>query len=55
MLKQYDLSIYFADQETLSQQGLNEHSNGLFRKDELSKNMDFNTVDQALTSLVAAK
>jgi IS30 family transposase len=50
-----DISIYFADPGTPSQRGLNEHSNGLLRKDGLPKTMDFNQVDQAFVSVVASK
>ncbi|WP_434121653.1 transposase, partial [Salinicoccus roseus] len=46
---------YFADPGTPSQRGLNEHSNGLLRRDGLPKDMDFNTVDQAFISSVAAR
>ena len=35
-----DIDIYFADPGTPSQRGLNEHSNGLLRKDGLPKEMD---------------
>lgn len=52
---QTDMSIYFADPGTPSQRGLNEHSNGLLRKDGLPKQMDFNQVDQAFVSAVASK
>lgn len=51
----HDVSIYFADPGTPSQRGLNEHSNGLLRKDGLPKEMDFNQVDQAFVSAVADK
>ncbi|WP_339099578.1 integrase [Enterococcus sp. DIV0840] len=50
-----DISIYFADPGTPSQRGLNEHSNGLLRKDGLPKTMDFNQVDQAFVAAVASK
>ncbi|GAA4059281.1 IS30 family transposase [Amphibacillus indicireducens] len=52
---QHDVSIYFADPGTPSQRGLNEHSNGLLRKDGLAKEMDFNQVDQTFVSAVANK
>ncbi|MCV3130028.1 hypothetical protein OHD54_12760, partial [Enterococcus hirae] len=35
--------------------GLNEHSNGLLRKDGLPKEMDFNQVNQGFISSVASK
>ncbi|KAA1039541.1 IS30 family transposase [Macrococcus equipercicus] len=41
---QHDISIFFADPGTLSQRGLNEHSNGMLRRNGLDKDMDFNTV-----------
>lgn len=50
-----DISIYFADPGTPSQRGLNEHSNGLLRKDGLPKQMDFNQIDQVFVSSVASK
>lgn len=50
-----DVSIYFADPRTPSQRGLNEHSNGLLRKDGLSKQMDFNQIDQVFVSSVASR
>lgn len=50
-----DISIYFADPGTLSQRGLNEHSNGLLRKDGLPNTMDFNQVDQKFVAAVASK
>ncbi|MCG1010978.1 IS30 family transposase, partial [Salinicoccus sp. ID82-1] len=55
MSNRNDLSIYFADPGTPSQRGLNEHSNGLLRKDGLPKDMNFNTVDQTFVSSVAAR
>jgi IS30 family transposase len=50
-----DIDIYFADPGTPSQRGLNEHSNGLLRKDGLPKEMDFNQVNQGFISSVASK
>src|SRR5699024_4345532 len=52
---QSDMSIYFADPGTPSQRGLNEHSNGLLRRDGLHKQMNFNQIDQAFVSSVAAR
>ena len=52
---QNDVAIYFADPGTPSQRALNEHSNGLLRKDGLPKEMDFNQVDQFFVSAVASK
>ncbi|MGO4942223.1 IS30 family transposase [Ruoffia tabacinasalis] len=51
---QNDVAIYFADPGTPSQRALNEHSNGLLRKDGLPKEMDFNQVDQSFVSAVAS-
>ena len=48
-----DIDIYFADPGTPSQRALNEHSNGLLRKDGLPKGMDFNQVDQTFVSSIA--
>ncbi len=52
---QHDISIFFADPGCPSQRGLNEHSNGLLRKDGLHKQMDFNTVNQHFISSVAMR
>lgn len=48
-----DISVFFADPGCPSQRGLNEHSNGLLRKDGLPKQMDFNEIDQQFISSVA--
>lgn len=50
-----DISIYFSDPGTPSQRGLNKNSNGLLRKDDHPKKMDFNQVDQACVSAIASK
>ena len=50
-----DVSIYFADPGTPSQRGLNEHSNGLLRKNGLTKQVDFNQIDQGFVSSVASR
>ena len=52
---QQDISIFFADPGCPSQRGLNEHSNGLLRKDGLPKQMDFNDVNQQFISSVAVR
>lgn len=48
------MAIYFADPGTPSQRALNEHSNGLLRKDGLPKETDFNQVDQSFVSGIAS-
>ena len=40
----HDISIFFADPGTPSQRGLNEHSNGILRRSELEKELDFSSV-----------
>lgn len=52
---QNDVEIFFADPGTPSQRGLNEHSNGLLRKDGLPKSMDFREVTEAFIQSVASK
>ncbi|WP_252314164.1 IS30 family transposase [Sinobaca sp. H24] len=51
----HDISIYFADPGTPSQRGLNEHSNGLLRRNGLPKQMDFQQVEQPYISAVTSK
>ena len=48
-----DINIYFADPGCPSQRGLNEHSNGLLRRDGLSKGMDFTDISQEILSQTA--
>lgn len=55
MSNQNDIAIYFADPGTPSQMDLNEHSNGLLRRDGLFKNIDFNQVNQSFVSSVDKK
>lgn len=48
-----DVSIFFADPGCPSQRGLNEHSNGLLRRDGLPKQMDFSEITQIFLWQVA--
>ena len=48
-----DINIYFANPGCPSQRGLNEHSNGLLRRDKLSKGMDFTDISQETLSQTA--
>lgn len=50
-----DIDIYFADPGRPCQRGLNENSNGLLRRDGLTKGMDFNTVSQSFIETIASK
>ena len=50
-----DIAIFFADPGTPSQRGLNEHSNGLLRRDGLPKTMDFRDTDETFIQSVASK
>ena len=49
----HDISIFFADPDTPSQCGLNEHSNGILRRNGLDKELDFNSVTDDLIISVA--
>lgn len=49
----HDIHVFFADPGCPSQRGLNENSNGLLRKDGLTKQMDFNEVDEAFVQAIA--
>lgn len=42
-------------QDVLGQRGLNEHSNGLLRRNGLPKQMDFTTISQNYLSAIADK
>ncbi|OTP09997.1 integrase [Enterococcus sp. 10A9_DIV0425] len=50
-----DIAIFFADPGTPSQRRLNEHSNGLLRRDGLPKTMDFRDTDETFIQSVASK
>ena len=50
-----DIAIFFADPGTPSQRGLNEHSNGLLRRNGLPKTMDFRDTDETFIQSVASK
>lgn len=51
----HDIDIFFADPGCPGQRGLNEHSNGLLRRNGLPKQMDFIDVSQQFLSTVADK
>ena len=48
-----DINIYFANPGCPSQRGLNEHSNGLLRRDKILKGMDFTDISQETLSQTA--
>ena len=50
----HDIDIYFADPGCPGQRGLNEHSNGLLRRDGLTKQMDFNEVSSDFIHSIAS-
>ncbi|AXY25934.1 IS30 family transposase [Suicoccus acidiformans] len=52
---EFDIDIFFADPGCPSQRGLNEHTNGLLRRDGLPKGTDFNEVDEDFLKEVTFK
>ncbi|HEL1008840.1 TPA: IS30 family transposase, partial [Streptococcus equi subsp. zooepidemicus] len=52
---EHDIDIFFADPGCPAQRGLNEHSNGLLRRDGLPKQMDFRGLTQEFLSAIADK
>ncbi|EFX96080.1 integrase core domain protein [Streptococcus vestibularis ATCC 49124] len=51
----HDIDIFFADPGCPGQRGLNEHSNGLLRRNGLPKQMDFTNISQNYLSATADK
>ena len=51
----HDIDIFFVDLGCLGQRGLNEHSNGLLRRNGLPKQMDFTNISQNYLSATADK
>ena len=51
----HDIDIFFADPGCPGQRGLNEHSNGLLRRNGLPKQMDFTNISQNYSSAIADK
>ena len=51
----HDIDILFADPGCPGQRGLNEHSNGLLRRNGLPKQMDFTNISQNYLSAIADK
>ena len=51
----HDIDIFFADLGCPEQRGLNEHSNGLLRRNGLLKQMDFTNISQNYLSATADK
>ena len=51
----HDIDIFFADPGCPGQRGLNEHSNGLLRRNGLPKQMDFTNISQNDLSAIADK
>ena len=55
ILNAHDIDIFFADPGCPGQRGLNEHSNGLLRRNGLPKQMDFTNFSQNHLSAIADK
>ena len=53
--KASDIDIFFADPGCPGQRGLDEHSNGLLRRNGLPKQMDFTTISQKYLSAISDK
>ena len=53
--KASDIDIFFEDPGCPGQRGLDEHSNGLLRRNGLPKQMDFTTISQKYLSAIADK
>ena len=51
----HDIDIFFADPGCPGQRGLNEHSNGLLRRNGLPKQIDFTNISQNYLSATADK
>ena len=51
----HDIDIFFVDLGCPGQRGLNEHSNGLLRRNGLPKQMDFTNISQNYLSATADK
>ena len=51
----HDIDIFFADPGCPGRRGLNEHSNGLLRRNGLPKQMDFTNISQNYLSATADK
>lgn len=54
-IRDTDTSVFFANQGSPGQRGLNENSNGLLRRSGLPKTMDFTNVNAWYIRRVAAK
>ena len=55
LVENLGISFFFADPGCPGQRGLNEHSNGLLRRNGLPKQMDFTNISQKYLSAIADK